>query len=231
VETRSLPTLPIQGEPVLLAVDDARVRFIERDIFLVSFTPDCMAHGCRCRDENDRARLDACCQHGADVSLPEKEAILRRATEIASVLEPEFKAPESWFDEREPGHDPEAPMGFVIRTGTTDPDDESSGCVFLEHTGTRGCGLHVAAQRHGFDPGEVKPLACRLYPLSFEYGRLTLSDDFYRYSCASSGTSSVYQVMRETIAAIFGEDSVRALDRLDDRMRSRPLRVLSSDHP
>jgi Fe-S-cluster containining protein len=228
VETRSLP---IPGEPVLLAVDDARVRFIERDIFLVSFTPDCMAHGCRCRDENDRERLDACCQHGADVRLPEKEAILRRASEIASVLEPAWKAPESWFDEREPGHDPEAPMGFVIRTGTTDPDDETSGCVFLEHTGTRGCGLHVAAMQHGFDPGEVKPLACRLYPLSFEYGRLTLSEDFYRYSCASSGSTSVYQVMRETIAAIFGEDSLQALDRLDDRMRSRPLRVLPSDSP
>jgi Fe-S-cluster containining protein len=226
VETRSLP---IPGEPVLLAVDDARVRFIERDIFLVSFTPDCMAHGCRCRDENDRARLDACCQHGADVRLPEKEAILRRAAEIAAVLEPEWKAPETWFDEREPGHDPEAPMGFVIRTGTTDPDDETSGCVFLEHTGTRGCGLHVAAVQNGFDPGEVKPLACRLYPLSFEYGRLTLSEDFYRYSCASSGTTSVYQVMRETIVAIFGEESLRALDRLDDRMRSRPLRVLPSD--
>jgi Fe-S-cluster containining protein len=212
----------------LLAVDDARVRFIERDIFLVSFTPDCMAHSCRCRDENDRARLDACCQHGADVRLPEKEAILRRAAEIASVLEPEWKAQETWFDEREPGHDPEAPMGFVIRTGTTDPDDETSGCVFLEHTGTRGCGLHVAAQQHGFDPGEIKPLACRLYPLSFEYGRLTLSEDFYRYSCASSGTTTVYQVMRETIAAVFGEDSLGALDRLDDRMRSRPLRVLPS---
>jgi hypothetical protein len=35
--------------------------------------------------------------------------------------------------------------------------------------------------------------------------------------------------MRETIAATFGEDSVRALDRLDDRMRSRALRVLPPD--
>jgi Fe-S-cluster containining protein len=227
VETRV--SLPIPGGPVYLAVDDPHVKLIERDVFLVSFTADCMAHGCRCRDENDRARLDACCQHGADVRMPEKDAILGRAAEIASVLPPEWKAPERWFDEREPGHDPEAPLGFVIRTATTDPDDESSGCVFLEHTGERGCGLHVAAQRHGFDPGEVKPLACRLYPLSFEYGRLSLSEDFYRYSCASSGSTSVYQVMRETIAATFGEDSVRALDRLDDRMRSRALRVLPPD--
>jgi Fe-S-cluster containining protein len=227
VETRV--SLPIPGDPVYLAVEDARVRFVERDVFLVSFAPDCVAHSCRCRDENDRARLDACCQHGADVRVPEKEAILRRAAEIASVLEPEWRNPDSWFDEREPGHDPEAPLGFVIRTATTDLDDETSGCVFLEHTGSRGCGLHVAAQRHAFDPGEVKPLACRLYPLSFEYGRLTLSEDFYRYSCASSGATSVYQVMRETIAATFGQDSLRALDRLDDRMRSRALRVLPPD--
>jgi len=224
VETRV--SLPIPGGPVYLAVDDARVRFIDRDVFLVSFTPDCVAHSCRCRDENDRARLDACCQHGADVRVPEKEAILQRASEIASVLQPGRRSPESWFDEREPGHDPEAPLGFVIRTATSDLDDETSGCVFLEHTGARGCGLHVAAQRHGFDPAEIKPLACRLYPLSFEYGRLGLSDDFYRYSCASSGTTSVYQVMRETLGGTFGEDSLRALDRLDDRTRSRALRIL-----
>jgi Fe-S-cluster containining protein len=224
VETRV--SLPIPGGPVYLAVDDPRVRFIDRDVFLVSFAPDCVSHSCRCRDENDRARLDACCQHGADVRVPEKEAILQRASEIASVLQPGRRSPESWFDEREPGHDPEAPLGFVIRTATSDLDDETSGCVFLEHTGARGCGLHVAAQRHAFDPAEIKPLACRLYPLSFEYGRLGLSDDFYRYSCASSGTTSVYQVMRETIGATFGEDSLRALDRLDDRTRSRALRIL-----
>jgi Fe-S-cluster containining protein len=227
VETRV--SLPIPGGPVYLTVDDAHVRFIDRDVFLVSFAPDCVAHSCRCRDDGDRLRLDACCQHGADVRVPEKEAILRRAAEIASVLKPGRRSPEGWFDEREPGPDPEAPLGFVIRTATTDLDDEASGCVFLEHTGARGCGLHLAAVRHGFDPAEVKPLACQLYPLSFEYGRLGLSDDFYRYSCASSGSTSVYQVMRETIAATFGEDSVRALDRLDDRTRSRALRILPAD--
>jgi hypothetical protein len=224
LETRV--SLPNPGGPIYLAVDDSRVRFIERDVFLVSFTPDCMAHGCRCRDENDRPRLDACCQHGADVRVPEKEAILRRAAEVASVLEPAWQNPERWFDEREPGADPEAPLGFVIRTATTDLDDDTSGCAFLEHTGTRGCGLHVAAQRHGFNPAEIKPLACQLYPLSFEYGRLSLSEDFYRYSCASSGSTSVYQVMRDTIAATFGEESLRALDHLDDRTRSRTLRIL-----
>jgi Fe-S-cluster containining protein len=227
VETRV--SLPIPGGPVYLAAEDAHVRFIDRDVFLVSFAPDCVGHSCRCRDEGDRLRLDACCQHGADVRVPEKTAILRRAAEIASVLKPGRRDPGSWFDEREQSPDPEAPLGFVIRTATTDLDDESSGCVFLEHTGARGCGLHLAAERHALDPASLKPLACRLYPLSFEYGRLGLSDDFYRYSCASSGSTSVYQVMRETIAATFGQDSVRALDRLDDRTRSRALRILPPD--
>jgi Fe-S-cluster containining protein len=224
VETRL--SVPIPGGPVYLEVDDTRVQFIDRDVFLVSFAPDCVAHSCQCRDDGDRLRLDACCQHGADVRMPEKDAILRRAAEIAAVLKPGRQNPEGWFDEREPGSDPEAPMGIVIRTATTDLDDESSGCVFLEHTGARGCGLHLAAVQYGFHPAEVKPIACQLYPLSFEYGRLGLSDDFYRYSCASSGSTSVYQVMRATIAATFGEDSVRALDRLDDRTRARALRIL-----
>src|SRR5262249_55460994 len=76
-----------------IEVGHRRVRWVDPDIFLTRFAPDCMAHRCRCRDESDRSLPDACCQHGADIDLGEKDAILRRAAEVASVLHPRWKDP------------------------------------------------------------------------------------------------------------------------------------------
>src|SRR5947209_6255458 len=164
---KRLPVLSESEEIGYLPVDHEQVRFVERAIFTASFPSSCEGHQCLCRDENDRPRLDACCQHGADVTVPEKQAIVRRAREVASVLKPERRSPAEWFDERDPEEDPEAPFGFLVRTATSDLSSDSSGCVFLEHAERRGCGLQLAAQKHGFDPAEIKPAACRLYPLSY----------------------------------------------------------------
>ena len=209
-----------------LAVDHPRVRLVDRDIFLLRFVTDCMQHRCLCRDEKDLARADACCQHGADVFYSEKSAILRRASEIASVLKPEQRRPETWFDERDPEVISEEPFVEVIRTATTDLEVDTSGCVFLNHVGERGCGLHFAALKHGFDPAEIKPSVCRLYPLSLDDGRLGLSPDFDRYSCANSGTSSIYGVLRGALGEMFGEELVRILDDLSARFRVPRLKSL-----
>lgn len=209
-----------------LAVDHPQVRFVDREIFTLRFVTDCMQHGCLCRDEKDLARADACCQHGADVLRSEKSAILRRAAEISSVLKPEWKKPESWFDERDPEVISEEPFVDVVRTGTTDLDVDNSGCIFLNHDGDRGCGLHAAALKHGFEPAEIKPSVCRLYPLSVDEGRLGLSPDFDRYSCANSGTSTVYGVQRGALAEMFGDDLIRILDDLNAKFRVRRLKSL-----
>src|SRR5262249_14533731 len=117
-----------------------------------------------------------------------------------------------WFDERDPDEDPEAPFGFVVRTATSDPASDNSGCVFLEHAEGRGCGLHLAAQKFGFDPAEIKPAVCRLYPPSYSEGRLQLAPDFDRYSCANAGNSGVYETMRATLDQMFGGELAAALD-------------------
>jgi Fe-S-cluster containining protein len=209
-----------------LAVDHPEVRLVDREIFTLRFVTDCMQHGCLCRDEKDLARADACCQHGADVLRSEKSAILRRASEISSVLKPEWKKPESWFDERDPEVISEEPFVDVVRTGTTDLDVDNSGCIFLNHDGDRGCGLHAAALKHGFDPAEIKPSVCRLYPLSVDDGRLGLSPDFDRYSCANSGTNTVYGVQRGALSEMFGDGLIRILDALNAKFRVRRLKSL-----
>ena len=150
-----------------LVVDHPRVRLVEREIFILRFVTDCMQHGCLCRDEKDLARADACCQHGADVLRGEKSAILRRASEISSVLKPEWKKPETWFDERDPEVISEEPFVDVVRTGTTDLDVENSGCIFLNHEGDRR--RMWAARRR--PQARLRPggdQAVRLSPLSSE---------------------------------------------------------------
>lgn len=214
--------------PRFLKVGHSLVRRIDRSIFLRSFVPDCMQHECKCSDENDRRRNDACCQHGADVYPIDKAAILRRAREVAQVLPPDRQDSSTWFDERDPVFDPDPPTGLVIRTATQDLDDESSGCVFLRHEGPRGCGLHYAAVQHGFAPSEIKPFVCRLYPLSLNGDELGLSSDFERYSCADGPGPSVYQLMRPTLLEMFDADLVDQLDRLERQSRPRRLTVVAS---
>lgn len=215
------------GEPQYVEIDHPVIRKVDRNIFLVGFVEDCVRHSCRCRDEGDRLRPDACCQHGADVDLFERDAILRRASAVAEVLTPEFKDPELWFDTREPEAHPETPSGTLIRTGMVDPADEASGCVFLQHDG-RGCALHRAALAADFDPAEIKPQVCRLYPVAWAEGKLELSDDYARYSCAGNGSRSIYRVMRDTIADVLGLELVRKLDRVERNLRPRRLPLLAT---
>jgi hypothetical protein len=183
-----------------------------------------MAHECRCRDEGDRLLLDACCQHGADVDLFEKEAILARRAEVAAILEPDCRDPGGWFDESEPEEDHHAyPSGTAVRTAVA-----GGGCVFLRHD-ARGCALHRAALANGFVPEEIKPAVCRLYPLSYGDFTLWLSDDFPRYSCAGDPSGpTVYRLMRGVIQSLFGRSLVRRLDQLERSLLARRLPIAAA---
>jgi hypothetical protein len=225
-EQAELSAPPSDGAPTDRKVAHPLIERVDVEIFRVTFSPDCMTHSCVCRDEGDLQRNDACCQHGADVLIPEKAAILRRSAEIASVLETDLRDPAGWFDERDPEEDPDAPEGIILRTATVDLEDESSGCVFLEHSGERGCGLHRAALEHHFDPAEIKPVVCRLYPLSHWQRRLGLSPDFDRYSCANDEGPTVYRLMRDVVSAAFGPALVEQLDAIEAEILKRRLRVL-----
>jgi hypothetical protein len=217
---------PTSDAPESREINHPLISLVDVEIFTVTFTSDCMTHSCRCRDEGDVQRNDACCQHGADVLVPEKAAILRRTAEIASVLKADRRQPGAWFDERDPELDPSVPEGIILRTATSDLADDTSGCVFLENTGPRGCGLHRAALVHGFDPSEIKPIFCRLYPLSVAERELGLSPDFDRYSCANDEGPTVYRLMRGAVAEAYGADLVEELDRVESGIVKRRLRLL-----
>src|SRR5579871_1586586 len=92
------PARPAGGLTRERKVNHPLVARVDPDIFRFSFAADCMSHACRCRDEGDVQRNDACCQHGADVLTPEKAAILRRAAEVGSVMKESWRPSSTWFD-------------------------------------------------------------------------------------------------------------------------------------
>ena len=182
-----------------------------------------MRHRCKCVDEERRLRFDACCQHGCDVSLAEREKILARAEEVRAVLDEPWRDTARWFDASDPEIDSEGTTW--LRAATAGPE-ENSGCVFLQHD-RRGCALHRAALAHDFAPAEIKPMVCRLYPLSWADGLLCLSDDFYRYSCAELSGPTVYRLQRATLGDLFGDELVAMLDRLERSTRRKRLPIMA----
>ena len=219
-------------ERAYLRINHSILSFVDPDIFRFQFAADCMTHACRIEDGAEDAydgscqQNDACCRYGCDVDLFERDRIMARAHLIAPVLRPELRDTARWFDESEP-EESESPSGTVIRTGKQDVTREAGRCIFLGHD-QRGCALHRAALESGFAPEEIKPVVCRLYPLSYGEGYLGLADDFDWYSCAHHDGPSVYRVMRDTLLDVYGPDAVAALDEIEQQTLRRRLKVTAA---
>ncbi|HEY3807393.1 MAG TPA: hypothetical protein VGL61_32550 [Kofleriaceae bacterium] len=199
-------------------LDHPRFSKAEVDVFVRRVVADCMTHTCAMH-ATGTVKLDACCQYGCDVDLFERDAILARATLIRPVLRAEARDV-PWFDESEPEHDPDVPSGTVVRTSVFEDR-----CVFLAHD-RRGCAIHRAAIEQGWDFHGVKPSICRLFPLSYGDGAIVVSDDYPDYSCAYEPTApTLYRVARDTIAALFGEALVVAMDAAEAKLHARRLPI------
>ncbi|HUJ60933.1 MAG TPA: hypothetical protein VLX92_20660 [Kofleriaceae bacterium] len=200
----------------VVALDHPRFRHAEAAVFVRRLVPDCMAHRCHMH-ATGREQLDACCQHGCDVDLHERDAIVARAADIRALLRAEASATR-WFDDDEPERDPDAPSGTFVRTEVL-----GGGCIFLAHD-RRGCAIHRAALEHGWSWRHVKPAVCQLFPLSYTSDAIVISDDYADYSCAYvADAPTLYRVTRETLAHVFGAPLVAAMDAAEARVQARRL--------
>jgi len=204
---------------------------VETAIFTSTITEDCMSHRCAMH-ATGREKLDACCQHGCDVDLFEKDKILAHAGDIRALM----RAPEPpagpygssslpsdddpWFGESRE-LDPDTPSGAFVRTRK-----HGDGCIFLAHD-QRGCAIHRAALEHGWSWRDVKPAVCQLFPLTYTTDAIVISDDYKDYSCAYlAGAPTLYRVAREALSHVFGAALVTALDAVEARVTARRLPLL-----
>ncbi len=192
-----------QAHESTIPLNHPRFRFVWTAVFTHRLAPDCMTHECTMVDTHTR-KLDACCQYGCDVDLAERDAILLRGSTIRPLLRAEVRDL-PWFED-EVEHDLDYPSGAVVRTQVW-----NDGCLFLAHD-RRGCAIHRASVEQGWDFRGVKPAICRLFPLSYETDTICIADEYAEYSCAHVDGPSLYRITRDTLAELFGQDLVFALD-------------------
>lgn len=204
--------------PELVPIDHPRFTLVDPAIFTKKLVGDCMTHACQMLVPHTHEKLDACCQYGCDVDLAEREAILVKADDIRPLLRAEV-AGRPWF-ETEIEYDKDYPSGAIVRTELVDDR-----CLFLAHD-RRGCAIHRAAIEKGWDFRGVKPAICRLFPLSYEDDAIVIADEYEEYSCAHVEGPTLYRISRDTIADVFGDDLVRALDAAEARaLAAQPKRL------
>ena len=177
-----------EGAPVVRAVDDA------------IFTRHYFGHCMRCA-----FCADACCTHGVDVSVVERDRILARSGELAPLVS---LPPERWFVEGLVD-DPDFPGGAATRTAVVD-----GACVFLRRD-RRGCLIHGALLANGEDYHTLKPMVSTLFPVTFGDGALLCSEELFdgTLACAGDGPTA-YEMARSELAYYFGAELVTELDAL-----------------
>ena len=148
---------------------------------------------------------DACCQHGVDVSVVERDRILARADEIAPHV---ARPPSGWF-EAGLSADEDFPGGAATRTTVV-----GGRCVFLRRD-ARGCVLHALSLERGDDYHHLKPMVSSLFPVTFGGGALLCSDELADASlvCAGEGPTA-YDMARTELQFYFGDELVTELDGL-----------------
>jgi Fe-S-cluster containining protein len=176
------------GAPVVQSVDDA--------IFTRRYFGHCMSCGfC----------ADACCQHGVDVSIVERDRILARANELAPRVGRDVS---EWFEPVVTA-DEDFPGGGATRTTVVE-----GRCVFLSRD-TRGCVLHAMSLETKVDYHLLKPMVSALFPVTFGGGALLCSEELADGSlvCATDGPTA-YEMARAELAYYFGDAFVEELDLL-----------------
>jgi hypothetical protein len=163
---------------------------------------------------------DACCTHGVDVSVSERDRILARADELEPLL-PVSRA--YWFDV-ETIADPDFPGGAATRTAVVD-----GACVFLQRD-RRGCLLHAVALAAGDDYHVIKPMVSTLFPVTFGDGTLLCSDELHDGSLVCGGAGpTAYAMARPELAYYFGEELVQELDAIAAGSPAEPTRDAPPD--
>ncbi len=169
-----------------------RITEVEKSLFFRKYFAGCLAcHFCK----------DACCSYGCQVDRAEMHTILA----YEKKLEPIVGIPSyQWFNDGLVS-DTDYPSGEFTRTKVY-----AGKCVFYNHK-SRGCTLHTFAIKEGIDHHLLKPMVCSLFPVTWENGRLFVSNYLDELPCADQGIS-VFEAQKSELRHYFGDGFVHRLE-------------------
>jgi hypothetical protein len=176
------------GGPVLSAVDPG--------IFTLRYFTHCMdCSFCR----------DACCEHGVDIDVGNAQ----RLTALPRAFHDRIATPVGQWFTANPVADAEFPGGAHLRTRV-----KGGACVFRNED-ARGCAIHAYCLEEGLDYHLFKPMVSVLFPVTFEHGVLTASDEAADGTLICSGAGpSLYDGARQELLYYFGPGLIAELDAL-----------------
>ena len=153
---------------------------------------------------------DACCEHGVDIAVVERDRIMARADEIVARV---GVAPAEWFTSST-SQDADFPGGGATRSTVME-----GRCVFLD-SHTRGCTLHALALDTHTDYHLLKPMVSALFPVTFGDGLLHCSEELTDGTLVCGGAGpTAYEMARDELAYYFGAELVLELDGLSLRFQ------------
>jgi len=182
-----------------------RVAEVDEDIFTRKYFAHCLNHPfCQ----------DVCCSYGCQIDGAEAGRIFA----YAGQLEAKFGIPASQWFEEEVITDADYPSGAAVRTKLY-----RGKCVFYDHE-AHGCGLHRFATQRGMARHLLKPMICSLFPVTWERGRLFVSDFLDELPCRDQGVP-IFEAQKGELRAYLGDDLVSELERIAlqmDLVKSQP---------
>lgn len=162
-------------------------------------------NGCDCRICSGE-----CCYYGVYAETTERDVILSMKDEVASEMDDSQTTDSSlWFEEAV--EDDDFATGYAAGT-----ELYNGKCVFLDKKGW--CTLQKLAVKRGEHKWKYKPIYCILFPLVITEGVLSVDDDHLNrmHYCnrPENQPRTVFEVCREELMHIFGEDGMRELEEL-----------------
>ncbi|MDP4192252.1 MAG: DUF3109 family protein [Bacteroidota bacterium] len=149
-----------------------------------------------------------CCYYGVYAESTEFEMLMAMKDRIIrSMDDSQTTDAEQWFEE--PTEDSDFASGIAVGT-----EVYNGKCVFLDKQGF--CTLQKIAMEDGENKWKYKPLYCILFPLVISDGVLSVDDEHLgrMHFCnrAENQTSTVFDVCKEEIKHVLGEDGFAELE-------------------
>jgi Fe-S-cluster containining protein len=130
---------------------------------------------------------DSCCAYGCSADIAEIDRILAYKDELEKRL---GICAARWFT-GDVIADVDYPSKYYRRTSVL-----NGHCIF-HNINARGCLLHSMAIEKGIDPHLIKPMICFLFPVTWEWDYLHISDFLDELCCKQDGDFVLDSIMPE----------------------------------